>query len=62
MREQMDQTKPETGLPEKKKPLNHFFVVVYYLVRLVADKGKFGCFAYYCWAVGLITLILTFVL
>ena len=37
MREQMDQTKPETGLPEKKKPLNHFFVVVYYLVRLVAD-------------------------
>ena len=33
-----------------------------FLVRLVADKGKFGCFAYYCWAVGLITLILTFVL
>ena len=33
-----------------------------FLVRLVADKGKFGFFAYYCWAAGLITLILTFVL
>jgi undecaprenyl-diphosphatase len=24
------------------------------LVKLLADKGKFGKFAYYCWAVGLI--------
>lgn len=26
------------------------------LIRLIADKGKFGYFAYYCWAVGLLTL------
>ena len=29
------------------------------LVRMVADKGKFGAFSYYCWAVGLLTLVLT---
>lgn len=29
------------------------------LVRLVADKGKFGAFAYYCWAAGVITVILS---
>ena len=29
------------------------------LVRLVANKGKFGAFAYYCWAAGLVTLALT---
>lgn len=29
------------------------------LVRLVADKGKFGAFSYYCWAVGILTLVLT---
>lgn len=29
------------------------------LVRLVADKGKFGAFAYYCWAAGAITVILS---
>lgn len=28
------------------------------LVNLLASKGKFGAFAYYCWAAGLITLIL----
>ena len=31
-------------------------VVGYFAIRLVkslADKGKFGKFAYYCWAVGL---------
>jgi undecaprenyl-diphosphatase len=27
------------------------------LVKLLTDKGKFGKFAYYCWAVGLITVI-----
>jgi len=30
------------------------------LVRMVADKGKFGAFAYYCWAVGAITVLLSF--
>jgi undecaprenyl-diphosphatase len=32
------------------------------LIRLIADKGKFGWFAYYCWAVGAVTLVLTVVL
>ena len=31
------------------------------LVRLVAGKGKFGAFAYYCWAAGALTLVLTVV-
>lgn len=29
------------------------------LLRMIADKGRFGYFAYYCWAVGLIALALT---
>ena len=29
------------------------------LLKMIADKGKFGFFAYYCWGVGIITLILT---
>lgn len=35
-------------------------VVGYFAIRLVnllASKGKFGCFAYYCWAVGLVALV-----
>jgi undecaprenyl-diphosphatase len=31
-------------------------------INMIASKGKFGAFAYYCWAAGIITLILTFVL
>lgn len=37
-------------------------VVGYFSIRLVnllASKGKFGAFAYYCWAAGLIFLILS---
>ncbi len=37
-------------------------VVGYFSIRLVnllASKGKFGAFAYYCWAAGLVSLILT---
>lgn len=30
------------------------------LIKLVADKGKFGFFACYCWLVGLVTLALIF--
>ena len=30
------------------------------LLKMIADKGKFGFFAYYCWFAGLVTLILTF--
>ena len=32
------------------------------LLRYLARKGKFGGFAYYCWAAGAITLILTILL
>ena len=28
------------------------------LLRMVAEKGRFGAFAYYCWAAGLLTLLL----
>ena len=31
------------------------------LLKMIADKGKFGAFAYYCWAVGLLTMALTFI-
>ena len=40
-------------------------VVGYACIRLrkmIADKGKFGWFAYYCWTAGLIVLALTLVL
>ncbi len=30
------------------------------LLKLVADKGKFGFFAYYCWLAGIVTLALIF--
>ena len=32
------------------------------LVKLLASKGKFGSFAYYCWVVGAVSLIACFVL
>ena len=32
------------------------------LLKMIAGKGKFGWFAYYCWAAGLIVLALTLVL
>lgn len=28
------------------------------LLKLVAEKGRFGAFSYYCWAAGLLTLLL----
>ena len=31
------------------------------LLKMIADKGRFGFFAYYCWAVGAATLLLTFI-
>lgn len=31
------------------------------LLKMIADKGKFGFFAYYCWIVGAMTLVLTVV-
>ncbi len=32
------------------------------LLKLVTEKGKFGAFAYYCWTVGALTILLSFVL
>lgn len=32
------------------------------LLKFVTDKGKFGAFSYYCWAVGALTILLSFVL
>lgn len=32
------------------------------VVNVVADKGKFGKFAYYCWAVGLLAIIGGFII
>jgi len=40
-------------------------VVGFFAIRIierVVQKGKFGCFAYYCWAVGLLTVLLTVIL
>ncbi len=40
-------------------------VVGYYsitLLRRIARKGRFGGFAYYCWAVGLLAILLTVIL
>ena len=32
------------------------------LLRMIADKGRFGAFAYYCWAVGLLTPVLNIIM
>ena len=55
----------EMGLDTSELPMYLVGVVVaavvgYFAIRLVktlSDKGKFGKFAYYCWAVGLGSLI-----
>lgn len=31
------------------------------LLKYIADKGKFGGFAYYCWVVGVLSIILTMI-
>ena len=31
------------------------------LLKMIANKGRFGWFAYYCWAAGIVTLVLTFI-
>ena len=53
---------PEGALPKYLLGMVIAGVVGYFaigLVNLLASKGKFGAFAYYCWAAGLIFLILT---
>ena len=32
------------------------------LVNLLASKGKFGAFAYYCWAAGAVSLVASFII
>ena len=31
------------------------------LLKFIAEKGRFGVFAYYCWAVGLFTLVMNII-
>ena len=55
------------GIPDGQLPVYLAVVAVSDLVgyacirllRFIAEKGRFGWFAYYCWAVGALTLILT---
>ena len=57
----------EGGLPEGMLPKYLLGMVIagvvgYFSIRLVnllASKGKFGAFAYYCWIAGLIFLVLS---
>ena len=59
----------ETGIVWKDVPVYLIGVAVAALVgygcirllRYIANKGRFGVFAYYCWAVGILVLIFTFV-
>lgn len=30
------------------------------LLKMIAEKGKFGAFSYYCWAMGAVTIFLSF--
>ena len=30
-------------------------------LKMIAEKGRFGFFAYYCWIVGALTLVMTLV-
>ena len=59
----------EGGLPEGMLPIYLLGMVIagvvgYFSIRLVnllAAKGKFGAFAYYCWAAGLVFLVLSII-
>ena len=51
---------PEGMLPKYLLGMAVASVVGYFsikLVNLLASKGKFGAFAYYCWAAGIVSLI-----
>ena len=53
---------PEGMLPKYLLGMVIAGVVGYFSIRLVnllASKGKFGAFAYYCWAAGLVFLVLS---
>ena len=32
------------------------------LLKLIAEKGRFGWFAYYCWGVGILTMLMTLIM
>lgn len=54
---------PEGMLPKYLLGMVVASVVGYFsikLVNLLASKGKFGAFAYYCWAAGIVSLIAYF--
>ncbi len=54
---------PEGLLPKYLLGMVIAGVVGYFSIRLVnllADRGKFGSFAYYCWAAGLVSIVLIF--
>ena len=56
----------EAGIDWSQVPVYLVGVIVaavtgYFCIRLlktIADKGRFGAFAYYCWAVGIVTLVI----
>ena len=59
---QMEGGLPEGMLPKYLVGMAVAGVVGYFsigLVNLLASKGKFGAFAYYCWGAGVIFLILS---
>lgn len=31
------------------------------LLKMIADKGRFGFFAYYCWGIGVLTLVMSII-
>lgn len=54
---------PEGMLPKYLLGMAVASVVGYFsikLVNLLASKGKFGAFAYYCWAAGIVSLVAYF--
>ena len=60
----------EAGVPWEEVPVYLLGVLVaavvgYFsisLVKLLASKGKFGMFAYYCWIAGVVSLAASFLL
>ena len=57
----------ETGVPWEEVPVYLAGVLVaavvgyacIRLLKMIAERGKFGFFAYYCWLAGAVTLCLT---